>query len=230
MKQSYIGIALGALVAVGAVLSLPSCGFNKKVVLLEIQPGAFTFLEPYPTGTEQYTAIATYIHPPATMDVTSQATWKIDDGVVTMSTPGLFTPAPPPAGSPAGTPPPCGGGNISASVPVGTGGSSNIVIAYATVTVDNPAVVSCPGGGTQATLSVQITPNGTGMVTSLTYGINCPSVTCISVVPVGSSIALTATPISPYAFLSWQGCTSFTQNVCTITVPTGGAGVVATFQ
>lgn len=221
MKRSYIGLALGALVAVGVVLSLPSCGHDQKLVSLQIQPGAFTFLEPAPTPvTEQYTAIGTYIHPPATMDVTNQATWKIDDGVVTMSTPGLFTPA-------AGY---CGGGNISASVPEGTGGSQNIMIAYATVTVDNPAVVSCPGGGTQATLSVQITPSGFGTVTSLTYGINCPSVTCIAVVPVGSSIALTATPISLHTFLNWQGCTPPTQNVCTVTVTTGGAAVVATFQ
>lgn len=95
MKRSYIGLALGALVAVGAVLSLPSCGHDQKLVSLTITPSTFTFLEPYPSGTEQYTATATYIHPPATKDVTSQATWTIDDGVVTMSTPGLFTPAPP---------------------------------------------------------------------------------------------------------------------------------------
>src|ERR1022692_1699804 len=95
MKRSYIGLALGVLVAVGAALSLPSCGHDQKLVSLEIQPATFTFLEPYPTtGTEQYTAIGTYIHPPTTMDVTNQATWKIDDGVVTMTTPGLFTPSP----------------------------------------------------------------------------------------------------------------------------------------
>ena len=110
MKRSYIGLALGVLVAVGAALSLPSCGHDQKLVSLTITPTTFTFLTPYPSGTEQYTAAATYIHPPATKDVTSQATWKIDDGVVTMSSPGLFTPAPPPQGSPPGTPGPCGGG------------------------------------------------------------------------------------------------------------------------
>ncbi len=161
MKRSYIGLALGALVAVGAVLCLPSCGHDQKLVSLTIQPATFAFLEPYPTGTEQYTAVGTYIHPPATMDVTSQATWKIDDGVVTLSAPGLFTPAPPPAGSPPGTPPPCGGGNISASVPEGTGGSSNVLIAYATVTVDDPSRLICPGGGTVATLSVGVIGQGT---------------------------------------------------------------------
>ncbi len=227
MKRSYIGLALGALVAVGAVLSLPSCGHDQKLVSLEIQPGTFTFLEPYSPPpatnvTEQYTAIGTYIHPPATMNVTNQATWKIDDGVVTMSTPGLFTAAPDY----------CGGGNISATVPAGTGGASNVMIAYATVTVDNPTVATCPGGNTEATLSVQITPNGGGTVTSLSYGINCPSVTCIAVVPVGASVALTATPNSGFSFGTWTGCTTTSGangSVCAVTIPVGGVGLVATF-
>jgi len=224
MKRSYIGLALGALVAVGAALSLPSCGHSQKLVSLEVQPGAFTFLNPYPTAlTEQYTAIGTYIQPPATMDVTNQATWKIDDGAVTMTARGLFTPAP-------GF---CGGGNISATVPAGTGGASNVIIAFATVTVDNPEVATCPGGNTEGTLSVQIAPSVTppaGTVTSLTYGINCPSVTCIAVVPVGASVALTATPASGYSFLTWTGCTTTSANVCTVTIPVGGVGLVATFQ
>jgi hypothetical protein len=115
-------------------------------------------------------------------------------------------------------------------MPEGTGGASNIVIGYSFVTVNNPAVATCPGGGTEGTLSVQISPPGTGTVTSLTYGINCPSVSCIAVVPVGASVALTATPATGETFLSWQGCTTSSTNSCTVTIPTGGAGVVATFQ
>jgi len=218
MKRSYIGLALGALVAVGAALSLPSCGHSQKLVSLQIQPATFTFLEPYPTmGTEQYTATATYIHPPATKDVTNQATWKIDDGVVTMSTPGLFTPA-------QGY---CGGGNISATVPEGTGGSSNIVIAYATVTVDNPLVVNCPGYGTQVELSVQVT--GPGTVISTTGNIDCPP-SCITPVAVGASVGLTAEPQSGAAVMWASGCTASSGNSCSVTIPTGGANVLATFQ
>src|SRR5208283_2374927 len=128
MKRSYIGLALGALVAVGVALSLPSCGHDQKVVGITITPTTFTFLEPGftpppPNPTEQYTATATYIHPPATKDVTSQATWTIDNDVATISSPGLFNATPPPTGSPAGTPGPCGVADISASVPEGTGGS-----------------------------------------------------------------------------------------------------------
>ncbi len=220
MKRSFIGLALGALVALGGVLSLPSCGHDQKLVSLQIEPQNFTFLDPYApppavNGTEQYTAIATYIHPPAMKDVTSQATWKIDDGVVTMNSPGLFTPA-------SGY---CGGGTISATIPEGTGGASNIVAGYATVTVDNPAVASCPGYGTVSTLNVGIT--GTGTVTSLPSGISCPG-TCSADFPVGASVLLTAngTP-----FMDWTNCTSgnATSPECAVTIVAGGVAVIANF-
>ncbi len=209
-KRSYIGLALGALVAVGAVLSLPSCGNDKKLVNITIQPAAFTFLTQ--AGTEQYTAIGTYIHPPSTKDVTSQATWKVDDGIVHIDA-GLVTPDPLLG---------CGGGTISASLPEGTGGSSNIVIGYATVTVDNPSDPLCPGGGKFATLSVGVV--GTGSVTSLPGGISCPG-TCIATYAVGSSVLLTASP----AAVTWGNCPGPSGNTCVVTIPTGGAAVSATF-
>jgi Divergent InlB B-repeat domain len=219
MKRSYIGLALGALVAVGAALSLPSCGHSQKLVGLTVQPSAgFIFSQATAGATGEFTATASYIHPPATKDVTSQATWAVDDDVVGINA-GVVT-----------TNGNCGTANVSATMPEGTGGASNIVIGYSFVTVNNPAVATCPGGGTEGTLSVQISPPGTGTVTSLTYGINCPSVSCIAVVPVGASVALTATPATGETFLSWQGCTTSSTNSCTVTIPTGGAGVVATFQ
>jgi hypothetical protein len=221
MKRRHIGLAMGAMMVLGAALSLPSCGHDQKLVSLTIQPAAFTFLEPYspPPGnaTEQYRAIGTYIHPPATIDVTSQATWKIDDGVVTMSSPGLFTPA-------SGY---CGGGNISATLPEGTGGSSNIVTAYATVTVDNPTVVNCPGYGSAVTLSIQVT--GPGSVTSTALGINCPG-QCIATVAVGASVGLTAVPLSGSTVTWSSACTSSSGNNCSVTIPAGGADVLATFN
>jgi hypothetical protein len=225
MKRSYIGLALGALVAVGAALSLPSCGHDQKLVSLTITPTTFTFLTPYPSGTEQYTAAANYIHPPATKDVTSQATWKIDDGVVTMSSPGLFTPAPPPEGSPPGTPGPCGGGDISASVPEGTGGSGNIVIAVATVTVDDPSNILCPGGGKLATLAVAVV--GAGTVTSLPTAISCSATggTCVATYSVGASVLLTASA----ATVVWGNCPGSSGDTCVVTIPTGGTAVSATF-
>jgi hypothetical protein len=103
MKRSYIGFAFGALVSIGALLSFPGCGHDQKVVSLQVQPASFTFGTP--NGSEQFSAIATYIHPPATKDVTNQVTWNIDDGVVNISTAGVVTPA-------LGY---CGGGTISAT-------------------------------------------------------------------------------------------------------------------
>ena len=211
MKRSYFGLAFGALLAIGAAATLPSCGHQQKLVGLQISPQTFTFLTP--AGSEQFSAIATYIHPPQTSDVTAEAMWAIDDNVVTFTAPGLVTP----------TPGNCGGGTISATMPEGTGGAQNVVVAYATVTVDNPAVPTCPGGGTVATLSVGIT--GTGTVTSLPAGINCPT-TCVASYDVGSSVLLTA---SGGDFVSWSNCDSLT-NECTVTIPTGGTAVVANFQ
>ncbi|MGO8984762.1 MAG: hypothetical protein ACLPHI_17255 [Terriglobales bacterium] len=230
MKRSYIGLALGALVAVGALLSLPSCGHSQKLVGLTITPTTSTFLEPGFTPppanpTEQYRAIGTYIHPPATMDVTSQATWTIDNEVATLSSPGLFTATLPPAGSPPGTPGPCGVANISASVPEGTGGSGNVVIAVATVTVNDPGNVLCPGGGKLGTLAVGVF--GSGTVTSLPAAINCTATggTCIATYDVGASVLLTASSIPV-----WQNCPAAAgTNTCVVTIPTGGTAVSATF-
>jgi len=115
----------------------------------------------------------------------------------------------------------CGGADITATVPEGTGGSSNIVSAYATITVDDPTNPLCPGGGTLATLSVAV--QGNGIVRSATGPIDCPGV-CVGTYDVGSSVLLTASPTP-----TWLGCTSFSNNSCTVTVPAGGAAVIATF-
>lgn len=212
MKWSYIGLAMGALVAVGAMLSLPSCGHDQKLVSLTIQPNTFTFLTQ--SGTEQYTATGTYIHPPVTKDVTSQATWKVDDGVVHMNA-GLVSPDPMLG---------CGGGTISASLPEGTGGAGNIVIGYATVTVDNPSDPLCPGGGKFATLAVGVV-GSTGLVTSLPAAISCPS-TCIATYNVGASVLLTANS----ATVIWGNCPGASGATCVVSIPAGGAAVSATFQ
>lgn len=220
MKRSYIGFSLGALVMLGAALSLPSCGHDQKLQSISVQPsGGFTFLAPDPTLAAQYTAIGTYIHPPATKDITSQVTWKSDiPQLVTFSaaSPGLVSPA---GGG-------CGVTNVSATLPQGTGGASNIVIGYSTVTVNNPTVPTCPGGGTQGTLQVQVI--GPGTVTSSTGGISCPG-QCIAAFPAGSSVGLTANPAANHVFVGWNGCTSPT-NDCPVTVPVGGLTVSATFQ
>jgi hypothetical protein len=219
MKRSYIGLALGALVAVGTLLSLPSCGHDRKLVGIQIEPQNFTFLTPDTSATEQFTALGTYIHPPETEDITSQVKWAVDFANVVTMNQGLVSPYG--HGS-------CGGIDITATAPEGTGGAQNVVVGYATVTVDDPTNPICPGGGTEATLSVQVSPVGEGTVTSLTGGINCPSGPCIAAFPVGASVGLTATPTGGGTVI-WTGCSAFSGNDCTVTVPKGGVNILATF-
>jgi hypothetical protein len=221
MKRSYIGLALSALVAVGAVLSLPSCGNQKELVSLQVQPSGFTFTLPTPGAHGQFTAIGTYIHPPSTEDVTSKATWAVDDNVVDISG-GLVT-----------TNGNCGSANVSATMPQGTGGRSNIVIGYSFVTVENPNDPTCPGGSTTSGTLV-VTPAGTGVgtVASQPAGINCPGTNCGAQFTAGAVVTLTASPGANSSFGSWAGCTPLsTATECTVTIPGGGVvNVTATFN
>lgn len=218
MKRRYVVLAMSAVIAAAGALSLPSCGHDQKLVSLTVQPSGFTFLTPDTAAKGQFSAIATYIHPPATKDVTGQATWKVDTNVVTINTGTV---------SPSGNG--CGGADVSASMPEGTGGAGNVVIGYATVTVDDPTDPVCPGGGTEALLTVAANPTGDGTLTSLSGGISCPN-QCFAEFAVGASVGLTATPTHGHSFVGWTGCTTFSTNTCSVTIPTGGANVSATFQ
>jgi hypothetical protein len=222
MKRNYIWLVLGTLVAVGGALSLPSCGHDQKLVGLTIQPQNFTFLNPDPSSAEQFTAIGTYIHPPATKDITSQVKWTVDfANVVNITQAGSASPVGSINGAPAG----CGGVDVTATAPVGTGGSGNVIVATATAIVDDPSDILCPGGGTVATLSVGVV--GSGTVTSLPAAISCTATggTCVSNYDVGASVLLTASATD----VVWGNCPGSSGNTCAITIPTGGAAVTATF-
>lgn len=215
MKRKYFGLALGVLVLAGTVLSLPSCGHDQKLESIQIQPQTFTFLTADEGQQEQLTATGTYIHPPETKDITRQATWSVDDGVVSV-TAGTVT-------TPGST---CGGANITATMPEGTGGSGNIVSGYATITVDDPTKKLCPGGGQVANLSVGVTGNGS--VASVPVLISCPG-ECVEPYDVGASVLLTATP-GGGTTVTWAGCASQSGNNCTVNIASGGSAVLATFK
>ena len=213
MKAAWRRGALGAALILTATNFL-SCMHDLKLVGITIQPPSGTFLTPGPGGEIDFTALGSYIHPPDTRDITGKATWKTDvPGLISVNG-GVV--------SPLGG---CGGANISASLQ----DTGNLVIAYATVTVNDPTNPICPGGGTEATLGVSVNPSAFGTVTSLTGGISCPT-QCIAAFPVGSSVGLTATPGPGHSFVSWTGCTQSSGNTCTVTIPVGGANVAATFQ
>jgi hypothetical protein len=224
MKRSHIGLALGVLLAVGAVSSLPSCGHDQKLVSIQVHPPGFTFLVADSDQTANYKAFGTYIHPPATKDITDQVVWSVQGSPSVVAIVN---------GTPAGTVTTeggCGVSDVVATAPEGTGGSSNIVVGYGTVTVDNPNVVFCPGGSSQqATLAVVLAGSGQGTVTSIPSGITCPG-SCGAQILVGNLVVLQATPNSGHTFVSWNGCTPGNpSNTCSLTMPAGGILVSATF-
>jgi hypothetical protein len=73
MKRSYIALAIGTLVAIGTVLSLPSCGHDQVLTAVTINPSGASI-----TGTGvivNFQAIGTYIHPPESKDITTSVVW-----------------------------------------------------------------------------------------------------------------------------------------------------------
>jgi hypothetical protein len=224
MKRSYIGLALGTLAVVGAALSLPSCGHDQKLVSLTVQPASpgFTFPTPNAGATGQYKAYANYIHPPSTKDVTDQATWAVDDQVVSINA-GLVT-----------TNGSCGSADVSATMPEGTGGASNIVVGYSFVTVQDTTNPHCPGGSAaNGQVVVTLAGNGVGTVISQPGGIDCPASTCgVEFPTIDSPITLTATPGMNSSFGGWSGCTvGSVPSQCSVSlVGNGSVNVTATFN
>jgi len=73
MKRSYIGLAMGVLVMVAALFALPSCGFERRLVSITINPPGATIAGP--GVTVNFQAIGTYIHPPDQRDITDSVVW-----------------------------------------------------------------------------------------------------------------------------------------------------------
>ena len=231
MKQRYIGLAMGAVIAVGAVLSLPSCGHDQKLVSIAVTPTAVIY--PSPTsGAADFHASGTYIHPPETKDITAQVTWTTDvtELLSFAYVAGTGETVAPNNGN-------CGIANIWASAPEGTGGGANIVTsAPSTVTANNTANPLCPGGGGATTGTLVVTPAGmgTGTVISSPAGISCPGTQCgANFTSPDNFVTLTASAGANSTFAQWQGCTVLQSNPdqCTVTVPEGGlVNVLATFS
>jgi hypothetical protein len=72
MMRKCLGVALVCV----AALFVPSCGHDQQLVSITVTPATFIFEG---VGAQaQFTALGTYIHPPATKDITNQVVWKID--------------------------------------------------------------------------------------------------------------------------------------------------------
>jgi len=131
MNGKWFGLVVLMAVA-AALLTQPSCARPQQLVLIQIQPPTYTFLSADPALVADFTAIGTYIHPPATKDITAEVTWSSDSTNMVTVAGGVV--------SPTGNE--CGVVNISASYNRGTQNGSD-VIGYATVQVDGTAV-GCP--------------------------------------------------------------------------------------
>lgn len=118
-------------------LSSLSCSSGQQLLTITVSPASAIFGSPVPAGIGQngiqLTAIGTYVHPPATKDLTNQVTWKSAiPAVANVSSTGLLT---------AG--PSCGVAGISASL-LTNQPTGNVVIGTMTATVDGPADENCP--------------------------------------------------------------------------------------
>lgn len=223
MNRKWLGkwIGMVSLVVAGVwLLNLSSCARSQQLTGITVSPSSFTFLTPSKALVTNYTAIGTFIHPPESKDITALVTWNVDfQGMVTINAGAV---------SPTGTE--CGVANISASYDKGTGPNGAIVIGYATVTVDNPAIAVCPGGSAAPILTVQlqkVTSSGDS-VTSIPPGINCPAQTCGAPFTSGTTVSLSAAPSAN--FVSWGApCTGSSATTCDVTV-TANTTVVANFQ
>lgn len=213
MKRKWFSI-LALITAATLLFVLSSCGFNQHLESIQVEPTTVTFGG---VGAAiQFTALGTYIHPPATKDITGTVTWSVDSqNLVSFSNtmPGLATAIND-----------CGTGNVLASLHDG----NNDIIGTAFVTAAGVGTPAC----TQAALTVVVV--GSGTVTSSPAGITCPS-TCSAAFPLDSTVGLSAAPGTGATIVTWTwpagtaGCSVSSATACTVVLDTNQT-ITATFQ
>lgn len=210
MTRKWFGIAALILTAL-VLLSLSSCARDQKLQAVTITPPAVVYGAAVLPGVTQVpvqlTAYGSYIHPPETKDITTQVTWTVDiPNVAIIDSSGHLT---------AG--PDCGIANVSASLYTSGNTQGNVVVGFATITVDGPSSLGCPQGGATHNLSVGVTGGTNGVIVSSPSGINCGGV-CAAPFASGTTVVLTATPNSGHTFGTWGGCDSESGLSCTVTL------------
>jgi hypothetical protein len=205
MSRKWFGLAI--LIAVATLLlNTASCGFNQHLVSIQVVPPGATFQA---VGASiVFHAIGTYIHPPATKDITNLVTWSVDSqNLVTISNTSQVTAVSI-----------CGSGNLYASYY----DSPNQVTGSAFLTGTGAGTSAC----NQAILTVDIV--GSGSVIDSTNVIKCPGV-CSADYTLGSTIGLTATIGTGASKVTWTNCNSFAGNTCTV-ILNADTTVIATFN
>lgn len=202
------------LVAAVTLMGLASCARSQKLTAINIQPGNGTFAAVDPSAFFIYKAYGTYIHPPQTLDITTQVTWNSDNPQVAQFTsPGVISPTTS-----------CGVAQIFATM---HNSSNDVVSNLVSITVDGPSSQGCPTSTVTFNLAVNVTGGANGTIVSAPGGINCGA-TCAASFPAGSSVTLTATPNTGHSFGGWGGCTSSSSTTCSVTV-NGDVTITALF-
>jgi len=129
MNRNFLSLSLVCAIA----MFVPSCGHDQSLQSIAVTPSAFIIEG---VGAQaQFTALGTYIHPPATKDITNQVVWAIDVAhIATITQTGLVT------GINV-----CGHGNVTAtsySDPAHPT-ASNLLVGTATVTGVDDGTTKC---------------------------------------------------------------------------------------
>ena len=215
MNRKWLGkwIGMVSLVVAGVwLLNLSSCARSTQLVSITIQPPSGTFGAVDPNIYFQFKALGTYIHPPKTVDITSQVNWQSDNPqVVQVSNAGVVSPNQD-----------CGAAQVFAEM---HNGDNDIVSNSATITVNGPSSLGCTPAGTPPTLTVTVAGTVAGTVVSSPGGISCSvGSSCSNQFTTGTAVTLTAAPAA--SFIGWSGgcnnvigaaCTVFLQNSTTVT-------------
>lgn len=208
--------AIVAVVITGAILlNVSSCARSRKLESITIQPsGQAWFGAADPSLYFQYKALGNYIHPPSTLDITSQVSWQSNNPqVIQITGAGVASPSTN-----------CGVAQIFAEM---HDSGSDVVSNYAQITVYGPASLGCTPAGAAPVLTVQFKGNGTGTVTG--SGVSCSApTTCTYTFTAGTTLTLTATPTGNSTFGGWSGCTA-NGSSCSLTIE-NSATVIATFN
>jgi hypothetical protein len=121
------------LVICSATMFVPGCGTGQQLVGINVTPATVVFGSVNPTLFAQLTATGSYIHPPATKDITSQVTWTSNIvQVAQVTATGKVSPTSD-----------CGVAGITASF-VTNHPSGNVITGTMSVTVDGPQTSGCP--------------------------------------------------------------------------------------
>jgi hypothetical protein len=128
MRRNWLHLLL---ICVAASV-VPGCGSGQQLVSIQVTPGSVVFGGADPSLFVQLTATGSYVHPPATKDVTNQVTWTSNTVQVAQVT----------AAGKVSPNTNCGVAGISASL-VTNSPSGNVITGTTNVTVDGTAA-GCP--------------------------------------------------------------------------------------